>query len=311
MPIASFDRRAIPAGARFSTWPAPDGWPYRLLHWPREEGKAARGSLLFANGRGDFVEKYVEADAWWHEKGWDVTAFDWRGQGGSQGDIRGGHLDSFDPLIADLDALIADWRARTPGPHVVVGHSMGGHLLLRALVDRKPPVDAAVLVAPMIRINSGALPHWMAAATAATMCALGFGRVPAWHVPKTPAAPGSFRQSILTGSRERFEDELWWWTQHPEFNLYAPTWGWLHAAYLSCAQLGPERLRKVETPILLIGTDRDRLVSAPAIREAAAALPDAELLMFANAAHEILREADAVRIRAFERIDAFFDAHAR
>ena len=311
MPIASFDRRAIPSAAKLSIWKAPDGWPYRLLRWSPEEGAKVRGSLLFANGRGDFVEKYLEADAWWHGEGWDVTAFDWRGQGGSRGDIRSGHLDSFDPLIDDFDALIADWRARTPGPHVAIGHSMGGHLLLRTLIERKPALDAAVLVAPMLRINSGALPHWAAAATAATMCAFGLGRVPAWHVPKTPAPVGSFRQSILTGSRERFEDELWWWTQHPEFDLYAPTWGWLHAAYVSSALLTQDRLREVRTPILLIGTDRDRLVSPSAIREAATALPNAELLMFPNAAHEILREADPVRIRAFERIDAFFDAHAR
>ena len=39
-------------------------------------------------------------------------------------------------------------------------------------------------------------------------------------------------------------------------------------------------------------------------------LPDAELLMFPSAAHEILREEDAVRLAAHERIDAFLDARA-
>lgn len=311
MPIPSFDRRAIPAGASFSNWPAPDGWPYRLLHWPQEAGRSVRGSLIFANGRGDFVEKYFEADAHWQSKGWDVTAFDWRGQGGSRGDIRSGHLDSFDPLVDDFDALIADWRSRTPGPHVAIGHSMGGHLLLRTLIERKPALDAAVLVAPMIQINSGMLPPWAAAATSNLMCAFGLSRVPAWHVPSTPAAPGSFRQSILTSSRERFEDELWWWRQQPGFNLYAPTWGWLRAAYASSARLTPERMREIRMPVLLIGTDRDKLVGATAIREAAAAIPNAELLMFPDAAHEILREADRVRLAAFDRIDAFLDAHAR
>ena len=265
---------------------------------------------MFANGRGDFVEKYLEANAHWHEKGWDVTAFDWRGQGGSRGDIRSGHVDSFDPMIDDLDGLIEDWRARTPGPHVVVGHSMGGHLLLCVLVDRKPALDAAVLVAPMIRINSGALPSWAAAATASAMCAFGLARVPAWHAPRTPAPPGSFRQSMLTASRERYEDELWWWQRQPGFNLYAPTWGWLRAAYASSARLTAEGLREVRLPLLLVGTERDRLVSSAAIREAAASIPKAELLMFPAAGHEILREADEVRLRALNRIDTFFDAHA-
>jgi lysophospholipase len=311
MPSPPFDRRAIPAGAVFSTWDAADGWPCRLMHWPQAVGRKVRGSLLFAGGRGDFIEKYLEADAWWHGKGWDVTAFDWRGQGGSRGGIVDGHVDSFDPLVDDLAGLIADWRPRGPGPHVAVGHSMGGHLLLRALAERKPALDAAVLVAPMIRINSGALPHWAAAWTASAMSCVGLAGHPAWQQAAVPTPAGSFRQSILTGCRERYEDELWWWGKEPGFSLGAPSWGWLRAAFASSDLLTPARLREVAPPVLLLGTDRDRLVSPDAIREAAALIPKAELTMFPDAAHEILREADPVRSAAFARIDAFLDAHAR
>ena len=307
----AFDRRAIPAGAAFSSWAAPDGWPYRLLHWPQKAGAKVRGSLLFAGGRGDFIEKYLEADWHWHRRGWDVTAFDWRGQGGSRGKIVGGHLDSFDPLVDDLAALIADWRTRTPGPHVAVSHSMGGHLLLRTLAERKPELQAAVLVAPMVRINSGLLPDWAAAWTASAMSAFGLGHHPAWHASRQPAPSGSLRQSILTGCRERYEDELWWWKKEPGFNLGAPSWGWLRAAYASSARLAVSRLRGIDLPVLLVGTDKDRLVSPAAIRETAAAIPKAELLMFPDAGHEILRETDKVRLPAFEAIDAFLDARVK
>src|SRR3954469_24295564 len=113
----AFDRRAIPDGATFSTWTAPDGWAIRRLDLLQPEGEPARGNLLFAGGRGDFIEKYLEADAHWFGRGWNVTAFDWRGQGGSRGTIEGGHYGSFDPVVGDLDALIAAWRAQTPRPH--------------------------------------------------------------------------------------------------------------------------------------------------------------------------------------------------
>lgn len=311
MPPKPFDRRAIPAGAAFSTWAAPDGWPYRILHWPRAKATKARGSLLFAGGRGDFIEKYLEADDHWHGRGWDVTAFDWRGQGGSRGTIVGGHLDSFDPLVDDLAALIADWRGRTSGPHVAVGHSMGGHLLLRTIAERKPELEAAVLVAPMVRINSGALPEWAAAWTSSAMSAFGLADHPAWHAPSASESTGSLRQSILTSCKERYEDELWWWEKEPGFNLGAPSWGWLRAAYASTARLTAARLGGIDMPVLLVGTDRDKLVSPAAIRDTAAAIPNAELLMFPDAAHEILRENEVVRLPAFERIDAFLDAHAR
>jgi lysophospholipase len=309
MATKAFDRRAIPAEARLGAWRAADGWTLRRLDWRQPKGRA-RGSLLYAGGRGDFIEKYLEIQHHWFERGWNVTAFDWRGQGGSRGTIEDGHLDSFDPLVEDLAGLVAAWRAEAKGPRVAIGHSMGGHLLLRGLAERELGLDAAVLTAPMLAINSAPVPPLAAMATATLMTAIGLGRRPAWHQPEAPQPRGSLRQTLLTGCAERYEDELYWWKQEPGYHLGAPSWGWLKAAYESCARLTSDRLAAVETPVLLVGTDRDRLVDPAAIRRAARLLPHAELLMFPAAGHEILREADAVRLEALARIDAFLDARA-
>jgi lysophospholipase len=272
---------------------------------------AHRGSLLFAGGRGDFIEKYLEAQHHWHARGWAVTAFDWRSQGGSRGDVVGGHLDNLDVLVSDLAALIDDWKVGSPGPYVVIAHSMGGHVLARTLAERKPAMDAAVLVAPMMMVNSAPLPHWAAWWAASLLNLTGWGRMPMWKTPSLPPAPGSARQTVLTSSRDRYEDELWWWEKEPGYNLGGPSWAWLTAALRSCAAITPERLAGIAVPTLLLGTERDRLVSPAAIRRAARLIPDAELLMFEDAGHEILREADPIRLKAFEAIDAFFDRHAR
>ena len=304
--------RVHPAEAEFTDWLTPDGWPCRRMEWPQPSGAKARGSLLFANGRGDFIEKYLEAYADWHADGWNVTAFDWRGQGLSRGDIRGGNHTSFNPLIDDLAALIADWRSDHSGPYVAVGHSMGGHLLLRTLVDRKPALDAAVLVAPMIRVNSAPLSPSLAPMITDFMCLFGWRDEPVWKGPPELAAPGSRRQHLLTSSPERYADELYWWEQHPGINIGAPSWGWMRAAYRStAATFTPAKLRAVDLPVLLIGTERDRLVSPAAIRSAAELLPRGELKMYADARHEILREADPIRRDAFATIKAFLDEHAR
>src|SRR4051812_49909201 len=102
------------------------------MDWPRQGPGKARGSLIFANGRGDFIEKYLEAYAHWHGLGWNVTAFDWRGQGGSRG--AGFGYESFDPLIDDLAALLADPRGKNARPPVSLRHFIGGRLLLRTPV---------------------------------------------------------------------------------------------------------------------------------------------------------------------------------
>ncbi|MDQ8755389.1 alpha/beta hydrolase [Sphingosinicella sp. LHD-64] len=302
-------RRTRPSDAVFSQWRAQDGWPLRRMDWAQPPGVEARGSLIFASGRGDFIEKYLEIYGWWHSAGWNVTAFDWRGQGHSRGDIVGGNLTDFGPLIEDFGALIADWRAGSPGPHVAVGHSMGGHLLLRTLVDKRPALDAAVLIAPMLLVNSKPIPPVLSPWIAGFMSLIGrrdrrLARAPT-HGPR--------RQRALTGSSpERYEDETWWWGQEPAFNIGVPSWGWLRAAFRSAAAtFTPAKLAEVELPVLILATEIDRLVSIGAIRRAAALLPQAELHVYPDAAHEILREGDPIRLDALERIDAFLAGRAR
>ncbi|HEU0133871.1 MAG TPA: alpha/beta hydrolase [Allosphingosinicella sp.] len=309
MPTEKFDRRASPPDAVFRDWKAADGLPYRLLDRRRKSGTEVRGSLIFAGGRGDFIEKYLEVQDHWHRSGWNVSALDWRGQGASQGDLPGGHLDSFDTLVEDLAGLLESWIAETPAPHVVIAHSMGGHVLLRTLAERKPPIGAAVLVAPMLMINSGPVPPLAAQWLASTASLFGWSGQPAWRPPPVPEPAGSMRQTFLTACKDRYTDELWWWEKRPGFNLGAPSWGWLKAAFESCAGLTAAKLAGVTVPVLLIGAERDRLVSASAIVRAASQLPHSELLMFADSAHEVLRERDEVRLKALAAIDSFLDRH--
>ena len=298
--------RVHPADAVFSEWTAPDGLKLRRMDWPLKPRANRCGSLLFINGRSDFIEKYLEVYADLRARGWAVTTFDWRGQGGSRGREEERLRASFDPFVEDLAALLAEWLRATPGPHVALGHSMGGHLLLRTIIDRKPALDAAILTAPMLNVNSAPIPARIAPDIADTMYWLGFGKVPMWKAPPAMMVPGGRRNRNLTHSRERYEDELFWWGARPDFNTGPPSFGWMRAAFRSRAvTFTPEKLAQVQLPILIIGAEKDRLVSADAIREAAASLPHAELEMMPDAAHEILRDSDEIRARAYARIDAF------
>ncbi len=309
MELTGFDRRARPPGARFSEWRAPDGWAIRRMDWAQPDGTHCRGTLVFAGGRADFIEKYLEPLAHWHARGWTIVSFDWRGQGHSRGSIVGGNFTDFDPLVADAAALIGSVVARVPGPHVAVAHSMGGHVLLRVLAEHHPSLAAAVLVAPMLALNTAPLPHWLGRRLAGLLCRLNLGHGRAWR-ESGPTAPSRMRQLGLTHCLDRYSDELWWKSEEPGFHLGPPSWGWLDAAFRSTAGHEAEALRRVETPVLLLGTARDRLVSPSAIRRAAALLPDAELRMFDEAAHELLRESDPVRSEVLASIDQFLDRHA-
>jgi lysophospholipase len=299
------DRREHPPGAVFFSWKTPDGWLLRRMDWPQPKGVQPRGSLLFLGGRGDFVEKYIEPMAHWHGCGWNVASFDWRGQGGSCGSIVGGNVDSFDPFIDDLDALLEEWRVGSLSPHVAVAHSMGAHLLLRLLVERQAKLDAVVLVAPMIAVNAAPLPQRLAGMVVRITCRLGFSNGRVWRQPEGQPEAQSRRRLFLTSCPDRYQDELWWRARHPNFSLGPPSWGWLKAAYASARSFTPQRLGQVNIPLLILAAKQDRLVSSAAIKQAAKAMPAARLHFYHRAAHELLRESDPVRLDALARIDRF------
>lgn len=280
------------------------------MDWPQPTGTKPRGSLVFAGGRADFIEKYLEPLRHWHAHGWNVTSFDWRGQGHSRGTIVGGNFTDFDPLVADGGDLLAGMIGEGPGPHVAIAHSMGGHLLLRILAERQPELSAAVLVAPMLAVNAAPLPQPLGRMIARIVALTGGSNLRVWPEKSELAQTGRIRRVHLTHCEERFEDELWWKGREPGFHLGPPSWGWLDAAFRSTSRHEERALKAIRTPILLLGAERDRLVDPRAIRRAAALLPNAELLMFKHAAHELLRESDDVRLEALARIDDFLDAHA-
>ncbi|HSQ94648.1 MAG TPA: alpha/beta hydrolase [Croceibacterium sp.] len=308
---AAFDRRAIPSDACESRWQAPDGYAIRRIDWS-QPGKDSRGSLLFLPGRGDAYEKYLETLAHWHREGWRVTALDWRGQAGSGrlgADPVTGHVDDFAHWVADLSAFWREWASERTGPLMLVGHSMGGHLVLRAAAERAVRPDALVLTAPMLGLLPDWLPNAVKQATAGFMCRIGDPRRPAWKWSEKPGEVPAGRAALLTHDVERYADELWWRQSRSELAMGPGSWGWVRAGLASMVALRrPGILEAVNLPVLLLSVSGDALVSACAIAHAATRLPQGKHVVFGpEAYHEVLREADPVRDRALAAIDEFLD----
>jgi lysophospholipase len=311
MTAPKIDRRALPLGAGETVWVAPDGHAIRRMDAPAPADRHPRGSLLFLPGRGDCYEKYVESLSQWQAEGWHVTALDWRGQArsGRVGrDDRTGHIADFAVWLDDLAAFWAIWSAQSPAPHVLVAHSMGGNLALRAVAERAVQPDALVLSVPMLGMLMLGLPQAPLHLFARLMARLGDPRRPAWPDNEKPGYQDE-RRFLLTHDASRFADEAWWREQRPDLRMGSPSWGWVESALAAIRRLEqPGVLERVTLPVLLIGTSADQLVSYPAIERAARRLPRGELLSFGEeSAHEVLREVDAVRDVAMAAIAAFLD----
>lgn len=308
MPQSRFDRRAIPSRASESRWQAADGWSIRRIDWAIPAGQA-KGSILFLPGRGDFYEKYLETLAHWNDLGWNVTASDWRGQANSGRlgkDPVTGHIDDFSTWCEDLGLLWKRWKAEMPGPHVLAGHSMGGHLVLRTVAEGLADPDALILSAPMLGFTASLLPQGVMHQAAKLMKSFGDPRRPAWKWSEAPGQVPDKRAHLLTHDAERYADELWWRDHRPQLVMGPGSWGWVERAYASMRLLErPGLLESVRVPVVIVATDDDKLVGWKPIARAAARLPDCELVHFgAEARHEVLRESDGVRGRALAACDA-------
>lgn len=271
-----------------------------------------RGSILFFPGRGDFYEKYLETLEEWHRAGWRVTAADWRGQAGSGRlgkDAVTGHIADFALWIDDLARFWDDWVRKTPGPHVLAGHSMGGHLVLRAVAQRRVTPDALVLSAPMVGMAGPPLPLGVLHRIAQAMCRIGDPARQAWKWSEKPGELPTGRADLLTHDPDRYADEQFWRDTRPELVMGPASWRWVERAYASWRLLEkPGLLEAVDTPVLILSTEIDALVSHAANMRAAGRLPKGEMRAFgAEARHEILRESDSVRGDAMAVIAEFLD----
>ena len=239
-----------------------------------------------------------------------MTASDWRGQGASGrlgNDAVTGHIADFSRWVDDLACLWEAWRSETPGPHILAGHSMGGHLVLRAATEKRVDPDALVLSAPMLGFTNQPLPISLMHLVAKAMARLGDPRRPAWKWSEKPGEIPASRANLLTHDQDRYEDEAWWRANRSELVMGPGSWGWVERAYASMRTLfEPGRLEGLDTPVLLLGTSNDKLVEIKAIREAARRLPRAKLVELGSEAHhEILREVHEVRNRVMDAIATF------
>jgi lysophospholipase len=123
-----------------------------------------KGAILITHGYAEHCGRYREVAHVLVDAGWAVMTYDVRGHGQSPGDR--GFIERFDIYIDDLGHMIDAARALAPNkPFVLLGHSHGSLIVLRALTgDRPPNVTSAIVSSPYLAINpKHNVPGWQKA----------------------------------------------------------------------------------------------------------------------------------------------------
>lgn len=163
---------------------------------------APKGVVVVTHGYAEHCGRYRELAHVIVHAGWAALSYDVRGHGQSPG-VRG-FIDRFDAYLEDLAAVQAAARKLVPdgAPLVLLGHSHGALITLRALCDEHPPahVRSAIVSSPYLALRL-AVPGYKKA----------LARVASRVAPKL-AQPNALRVEDLTSDpakqQERLADKL-------------------------------------------------------------------------------------------------------
>ena len=287
-----------------------DGKRLRVGEWDSAPGATARGFCAILDGQTEFIEKYGEVTAELAARGFAGAILDWRGQGGSErlvADPLKAHVRDFSEYDADLLAFTDQVvRPAATSPPIALAHSMGAHILVRALNRRPQLFSAAVMTAPMLRAATRGYPRWLVRAICSAHAHTGFANAWVWGMQERDPLRVPFDDNLVTSDRVRFARARAVLGEHPDIRLAGPTWSWLEAAYRSMARVeAPGFAQAITTPCLIFGAGRDRIVETAAIRDFVRRLRRARYVEISEAEHEILIENDSIRTEFWREFDGF------
>ncbi len=128
-----------------------DGQVLRRRSWPLPDAKRA---ILIVHGLGEHSGRYSHVAAWFQACGFDVRSYDQRGHGQTQGPR--GALRNGDDLLTDLTAVYTEYAAAHSSAPLLLGHSMGGLVVARTVLDGRIKPGAMLMTSPALRSWAGA-----------------------------------------------------------------------------------------------------------------------------------------------------------
>ena len=314
MTLVALARNPVPSGAVAGLIPGYDGAPLRYARWS-ETTSSCRGTVVIVQGRSEFIEKYFETIADLRRRGFAVATMDLRGQGGSKRMLSNplkGHVRHFREYDYDLALLMKEVvLPNMPGPYLALGHSLGGHILMRIASVPQCPFERIIVTGPMLRIAEAqlGLPQAVVRTFVEIVAGIGLGQLFPPGTGRRLPFNAPFEGNALTSDRERYNRALAVLEAAPELALGSPTIGWMRAALRSCAMLeAPDYPASVQVPVLMVAAGRDTVVSTPVIEDFVPRMKLGTLALIGPAKHEILQENDDIRGRFWACFDAYVEA---
>jgi lysophospholipase len=307
MRLVSTSINLSPLGAHVEELLAVDGVRLRAARWDAKG--APRGTVAIFVGRAEFIEKYFETIGDLVDRGFCVAVLDWRGQGGSERQLRKAHkhhVDDFSLYERDVAAFVSEIVVPyCPKPWHALAHSMGAAILLMICHAGRLPFQTMVLSSPMISI-SGVRNPTLSKFAIEVVDFFGLGGLTMPGGRQKPIVMGPFVGNPLTSDPVRFDRVASTLAADPAVGVGLPTIGWLHAAFRAMYPFeNPTYGREILTPTLVVAAGNDKVTDTAACERFTARMPAGRLVVIEGAQHEILIERDIFREQFWAAFDAF------
>jgi len=285
-----------------------DGVRIRVAHWPCAP---AKGTILLFPGRTEFVEKYGRTATSLIKRGYSSVAVDWRGQGLADRlhpNPAIGHVDDYKHYQKDVAAVMAHVAALDlPKPYFVIGHSMGGAIALRAIIEGLA-VKACGFSAPFWGVQTTS-PLLVYAWTVTTLARI-FGftqRIVPGQFEETYVLRAPFEGNSLTTDPEAFETMQNMVRAQPELALGGPSLAWLSTALRETRELAA--MPSPDIDCLSYISTGEAIVDIGRIKRRMAAWPRGKLHVLQGAQHEMLMDRPEYRDTLITGFTTLFDAN--
>ncbi len=288
-----------------------DGLSLRVARWSTRD---ARGTVVVAIGRSEFIETYFEIVRDLLTRRFEVIVFDWRGQGRSDREIlagRRGHVSSFAGYGRDLLAIETQiLRVFAPRPWFALGHSMGGALLLEQARAGTSPFERLVLSAPMIGIPLRY--RWGKTALLRAMNAVGLGTLPIPGGSERSPLLREFDNNLMTSDRRQYARLATAAAQLPNLAVGSPTIRWLKNALDLTERFDDPRFPVATLlPVLIVAAGADRIVDTAATERFGIRLKAGRCITLPNARHQLIMERPDIVAQFWAAFDAFIPGDRR
>jgi lysophospholipase len=313
--VFAFFASAVPSFAyeptiTLSTFKSHDGLTLRYGYWKSNPDIPKKGIFFIMEGMAGFAEVYQEAATILTNKGYDVFALDWRGQGGSDRITQAHsllHVFDFKDYVKDVEDFIKHLKIQIP-VHIL-GISMGGHIGFRFAHDHPDKVKSMILLAPMFEIKTDPYPAFLARGLATCYANCGgaekfvFGFVA--HDVKRCIDKFNERRH---GDFERYAQRCELLSKNPHLAVGGPSFGWLDAAFYSTKLITKaDYVQKMTTPTLVIISEYDHFVENPIQANVCEKMPRCQSQYYDDGHHNVLMDSDTVRHRFWGHFDEFID----